>query len=157
MRTDDSLLDGASGAGREIDRRTIAKGVAWTVPVVIVATAAPAAAGSGNATPASLYVVGTNSGQSYSATLSFAGVTGTSTVTLRSLTVDGTDRLSVAAPVKDDITPSHTDFPFSFTSTKTSNNQSLALQFAVDGAADRTYSVTLVLKKNQTASTTTFA
>jgi hypothetical protein len=44
MRKDDGLLDGASGTGREIDRRTIAKGVAWTVPVVIVATAAPAAA-----------------------------------------------------------------------------------------------------------------
>jgi hypothetical protein len=44
MRKDDSLLDGASGTGREIDRRTIAKGVAWTVPAVIVATAAPAAA-----------------------------------------------------------------------------------------------------------------
>jgi hypothetical protein len=46
MRKDDGLLDGASGTGREIDRRTIAKGVAWTVPVVIVATAAPAAAAS---------------------------------------------------------------------------------------------------------------
>jgi hypothetical protein len=44
MRKDDGLLDGASGTGREIDRRTIAKGVAWTVPAVIVATAAPAAA-----------------------------------------------------------------------------------------------------------------
>lgn len=48
MRKEDGLLDGASGTGREIDRRTIAKGVAWTVPVVIVATAAPAAAASGS-------------------------------------------------------------------------------------------------------------
>jgi hypothetical protein len=46
MRKDDGLFDGAGGTGREIDRRTIAKGVAWTVPVVIVATAAPAAAAS---------------------------------------------------------------------------------------------------------------
>jgi hypothetical protein len=50
MRKDEGLLDGASGTGREIDRRTIAKGVAWTVPVVIVATAAPAAAASGGVT-----------------------------------------------------------------------------------------------------------
>lgn len=54
MRKDDGLLDGASGTGREIDRRTIAKGVAWSVPVVIVATAAPAAAASGHITMTSL-------------------------------------------------------------------------------------------------------
>jgi hypothetical protein len=50
MRKDDGLFEGAGGNGREIDRRTIAKGVAWTVPVVIVATAAPAAAASGDVT-----------------------------------------------------------------------------------------------------------
>jgi hypothetical protein len=47
MHKDNGLLDGVTGTGREINRRTIAKGVAWTVPVVIVATAAPAAAASG--------------------------------------------------------------------------------------------------------------
>lgn len=50
MFKDDARLMQAAGAGREIDRRTIAKGVAWTVPVVIVATAAPAAAASGAVT-----------------------------------------------------------------------------------------------------------
>lgn len=49
MLRDDALLnESAAPTAREIDRRTIAKGVAWTVPVVIVATAAPAAAGSAN-------------------------------------------------------------------------------------------------------------
>lgn len=43
----DDARDGSVTAPREIDRRTIAKGVAWTVPVVIVATAAPAVAASG--------------------------------------------------------------------------------------------------------------
>ena len=46
MHKDDARLDESATATREIDRRTIAKGVAWTVPVVIVATAAPAAAAS---------------------------------------------------------------------------------------------------------------
>ena len=50
MFKDDARLTQTAGEGREIDRRTIAKGVAWTVPVVIVATAAPAAAASGAVT-----------------------------------------------------------------------------------------------------------
>ena len=50
MFRDDARLNEVVGEGREIDRRTIAKGVAWTVPVVIVATAAPAAAASGAVT-----------------------------------------------------------------------------------------------------------
>jgi len=48
MHNDDALVDEAAAQTRQIDRRTIAKGVAWTVPVVIVATAAPAAAASGS-------------------------------------------------------------------------------------------------------------
>jgi hypothetical protein len=46
MRKDEVVPEG-TGTAREIDRRTVAKGVAWTVPAVIVATAAPAAATSG--------------------------------------------------------------------------------------------------------------
>ena len=48
MHRDDLTIEKSAPAAREIDRRTIAKGVAWTVPVVIVATAAPAAAASGD-------------------------------------------------------------------------------------------------------------
>lgn len=44
MFKDEVRLDENPGERRQLDRRTIAKGVAWTVPVVIVATAAPAAA-----------------------------------------------------------------------------------------------------------------
>jgi hypothetical protein len=50
MHRDDLTIDKSVEGAREIDRRTIPKGVAWTVPVVIVATAAPAAAASGNVT-----------------------------------------------------------------------------------------------------------
>ncbi|SER72974.1 hypothetical protein SAMN05216199_1013 [Pedococcus cremeus] len=48
MHRDDLTVEKSTTGAREIDRRTIAKGVAWTVPVVIVATAAPAAAASGS-------------------------------------------------------------------------------------------------------------
>jgi hypothetical protein len=46
MRKDQAWLEEVAGRGPAIDRRTVAKGVAWSVPVVIVATAAPAAAAS---------------------------------------------------------------------------------------------------------------
>lgn len=46
MFKDDTRVDESAAQARGIDRRTVAKGVAWTVPVVIVATAAPAAAAS---------------------------------------------------------------------------------------------------------------
>lgn len=45
MRRDDNV-DAGGSAPREVSRRTIAKGAAWSVPVVIMATAAPAAASS---------------------------------------------------------------------------------------------------------------
>ncbi|WP_156399909.1 hypothetical protein [Phycicoccus sp. Soil748] len=48
MFKDESAAEKSAPGGREIDRRAITKGVAWTVPVVIVATAAPAAAASGS-------------------------------------------------------------------------------------------------------------
>jgi hypothetical protein len=47
MRKDDAVTAEGTGSAREIDRRTVAKGVAWSVPAIIVATAAPAAAASG--------------------------------------------------------------------------------------------------------------
>lgn len=50
----DARLDESTEGAREIDRRTIAKGVAWSVPVVLVATAAPAAATSRMAVSAGL-------------------------------------------------------------------------------------------------------
>jgi hypothetical protein len=46
MLNDVATPEGADAGPREINRRTIAKGVAWTVPVIVMATAAPAAAAS---------------------------------------------------------------------------------------------------------------
>ncbi|MGO4340865.1 hypothetical protein [Pedococcus sp. 2YAF34] len=68
-KEDPTVKQPASGA-REIDRRTIAKGVAWTVPVVIVATAAPAAAASGVPTTTFISSGGQGSGWSLSLTVS---------------------------------------------------------------------------------------
>jgi hypothetical protein len=84
MRKDDGLLDGAGGTGREIDRRTIAKGVAWTVPVVVVATAAPAAAGSGDLHLAAAATLGNPDGNNHEIhfTAYSHGVAGTVQITV---------------------------------------------------------------------------
>ena len=93
MLRDDALLnESAAPSAREIDRRTIAKGVAWTVPVVIVATAAPAAAGSVNPSPTTMFVssTGHQNGLSVKAnfTLFFNG-SPSSTVVITSVTSTG--------------------------------------------------------------------
>src|SRR6476659_11069712 len=91
MHKDDALIDEAAAQAREIDRRTIAKGVAWTVPVVIVATAAPAAAGSANpSTTTFVSATGRQNGLSVNAnfTLFFSG-SPSSTVVITSVTSTG--------------------------------------------------------------------
>jgi hypothetical protein len=85
MRKDDGLLDGASGTGREIDRRTIAKGVAWTVPVVIVATAAPAVAASVSDVSLGLTAGSSKNKRNLVATVNATGA-GTGSVSFDSLT-----------------------------------------------------------------------
>lgn len=84
MQRDDARLDGSATGMREIDRRTIAKGVAWTVPAVIVATAAPAAAGSMDVHLDSAAALGSASGiNDYQIMFGFQshGVTGTVSIT----------------------------------------------------------------------------
>lgn len=62
MHQDDACAQQWSAGTRAIDRRTIAKGVAWSVPVVIVATAAPAAATSNPVLPTAVTLVPGKSG-----------------------------------------------------------------------------------------------
>lgn len=58
----DAEVANFAGETREVSRRTIAKGVAWTVPAVIVATAAPAAAASGPVLPQGVTLTPGNKG-----------------------------------------------------------------------------------------------
>lgn len=62
MQGDDARGDESSVEPRQVSRRTIAKGVAWSVPVVIVATAAPAAATSNPVLPTAVTLVPGKSG-----------------------------------------------------------------------------------------------
>ena len=83
MHRDDLTVENSAPGAREVDRRTIAKGVAWTVPVVIVATAAPAAAGSMDVHLDPAAALGPVSNQDYKIVFTFRshGVTGTVAIT----------------------------------------------------------------------------
>ena len=76
---------------RKVERRTIIKAAAWTVPTIVVATASPAAAtasGTMAATSASAGPVGNNRDVDF--TVTFAGTSpGAHTVTFTSLTSPG--------------------------------------------------------------------
>jgi hypothetical protein len=84
MRKDEVVPQG-TGTVREIDRRTVAKGVAWTVPVVIVATAAPAAAASRDMhvePGANLGAASGQSGYEIEFTVTSHGIAGTLTMSI---------------------------------------------------------------------------
>lgn len=51
MFRDDARLDHAIAAAADVSRRTVNRGIAWSVPVVMAAVAAPAAGGSQPPTP----------------------------------------------------------------------------------------------------------
>lgn len=146
MLRDDALLnESAAPTAREIDRRTIAKGVAWTVPVVIVATAAPAAAGSAN--PSNTTFVsstGHQNGLSSNAnfTLFFTG-SASSTVEVTGLTSAGdtwtwpTGPLALSAGSKGSLKTTFTG------SRARSTAATVTITFKIDGGFAQTTEVTI--------------
>ena len=146
MLRDDALLnESAAPTAREIDRRTIAKGVAWTVPVVIVATAAPAAAGSANPSPTTFVSsTGHQNGLSVKAnfTLFFTG-SASSTVVITSVTSTGdtwtwpTGPLALSAGSKGQLKTT-------FTGSRTrSTAATVTITFKIDGGFEQTTTVTI--------------
>lgn len=100
---------GAVSAKPQVSRRTVALGAAWSVPVIMVATAAPAAAASGNANAtvsgAGSMVHGTS--QNYTLTVPFQ-LTGTvgaqATVTITSVTTETQSGTVPFTPVPQTVT-----------------------------------------------------
>lgn len=147
MLRDDALLnESAAPTAREIDRRTIAKGVAWTVPVVIVATAAPAAAGSTDPSSTTKFVssTGHQNGLSSNAnfTLFFTG-SASSTVEVTGLTSAGdtwtwpTGPLALSAGSKGQL-------KMTFTGSRTrSTAATVTITFKIDGGFAQTTEVTI--------------
>jgi hypothetical protein len=144
MRKDDGLLDGASGTGREIDRRTIAKGVAWTVPVVIVATAAPAAAASGDVHVQPAATAGGQNGRTMTFTFdSHLAVAGTVSITGVSDSSDWTS--TTAGPTAIGARPATAQLTLQRKNNKASSTTTVTFSFTPQGGQARTLSGPVVI------------
>jgi hypothetical protein len=131
-----------------VSRRTIALGAAWSVPVIVMATAAPAAAASGGGNRgAALATVTGEKGEAVGANrevtfiLSFASIVGSNTVSITS--IDGGGPWAVLPTATATVDATHTSVPFSLTRPDT-NNASLdvVVHYTVNGVA-HTVSVTV--------------
>jgi hypothetical protein len=129
-----------------VSRRTVALGAAWSVPVIIMATAAPAAAGSGvnNA------VLATSTGEKGEAVganrevtfvLSFGAIQGTNSVAITS--IDGGGPWTGLPTATATVDAAHPSVPFSLTRPDTNNSTlTVVVTYTVNGVA-HTVSVTI--------------
>jgi hypothetical protein len=120
-----------------VNRRTVALGAAWSVPVIVLATAAPAAAASGDDRSAVLATitgekgeaVGTNRQVSF--ILSFGSIVGSNSVKI--VSIDGGGPWAVLPTAAVTVDSAHPAAPFMLT--RPDNNASLdvVLHYTVNG------------------------
>jgi hypothetical protein len=144
MRRDDiRVQESVAERARPIDRRTVAKGVAWSVPAILVATAAPAAAAS--ATPPSVAFTST-SGTVDPATGAVAltlGLTSTADGQLRVMQLDGA--VVPGLPAVRAIATGANTLTLTATDARLTSARTVTLTYSVDnGASLRTVAVDLV-------------
>ena len=129
-----------------VSRRTVALGAAWSVPVIIMATAAPAAAGSvvnnavlATATGEKGEAVGPNREVTF--VLSFGAIQGTNSVAITA--IDGGGPWAALPTATVTVDAAHPAAPFSLSRVET-NNSTLAVvvHYTVNGVA-HTVSVTV--------------
>ena len=146
MHRDDASVDTLAEGVREIDRRTIAKGVAWTVPVVIVATAAPAAAASPVTTTTFVSAMGKYNGNSSTATftLFFSG-SSASKVTITGVGSPGETWMAWPATAQS-LVPSGTQLQLTFGANrpvKVNTAVTVTLTFKIDNGPEQQATVNL--------------
>jgi hypothetical protein len=142
MFKDDARLDESAVETREVSRRTIAKGVAWTVPAIIVATAAPAAAAS--APTVFVNATGQWNGKSGNVTftLFFTG-SSTSKVTITSVT-SSSGAWTKWPATEQDLTTSGTQLQLSFIAKAESTSATnVIIKFKIDGGSEQSANVKL--------------
>ena len=134
-------------AGPLVNRRTVALGAAWSVPVIVMATAAPAAAASVDNRRAVLATATGEKGEAVGANrqvtfiLSFASIVGSNSVVITS--IDGGGPWQVLPTATATVDATHTSVPFSVTRPDT-NNASLkvVVHYTLNGVP-HTVSVTV--------------
>ena len=134
MHRDDAAVDTLADGAREIDRRTIAKGVAWTVPVVIVATAAPAAAASQPSTPTVSFTQKAGSLNPATGTITFSlTLTSTGSGQIRFTLMEGASAQGL--PFVQPITAGSNTLSFAVTPTTAAAAKTVMLTYSVDDGA----------------------
>ncbi len=130
-----------------VNRRTVALGAAWSVPVIVMATPAPAAAGSVDNRRAVLATATGDRGEAVGANrqvtfvLSFASIVGSNSVAITS--IDGGGPWQVLPTQTATVDATHTSVPFSLTRPDTNNSSlKVVVHYTVNGSAD-TVSVTV--------------
>ncbi|MDF2094119.1 hypothetical protein P0Y31_17350 [Knoellia sp. 3-2P3] len=134
MHRDDAAVDTLADGAREIDRRTIAKGVAWTVPVVIVATAAPAAAASQPTFPTVSFTQKAGSLNPATGAVTFSlTLTSTGSGQIRFTLMDGASAQGL--PFVQAIAAGSNTLSFAVTPTTAATAKSVTLTYSVDNGA----------------------
>ena len=144
MDTQDTTVE--AGRGPLLSRRTVAIGAAWSVPVIIAATAAPAAAAS--VVPAE---VGTGTlvhttGSNYTLTLFFNLPAGSSEVVTITSVVAGTGQtLSTfgTVPQSQTVTTNAPDAIYSLTRNGQNSSTTAVVTYTVDGGLPQQLTLTI--------------
>lgn len=130
-----------------VNRRTVALGAAWSVPVIIMATAAPAAAGSGVINNAVLATATGEKGEAVGANrevtivLSFGAIVGTNSVAITS--IDGGGPWTGLPTANATVDAAHPSVPFLLTRPDTNNSTlTVVVTYTVNGVTN-TVSVTI--------------
>ena len=130
-----------------VNRRTVALGAAWSVPVIVLATAAPAAAGSTESRGAVLATITGEKGEAVGSNrkvtfiLSFGSIVGSNSVAITS--IDGGGPWAVLPTAAATIDATHTSAPFSLTRPDTNNSTlTVVVHYTVNGVP-HTVSVTV--------------
>jgi hypothetical protein len=124
-----------------VNRRTVALGAAWSVPVIVMATAAPAAAASGVGNRSALLATATGEkgeavglNRQVSFILSFGSIVGSNSVAITS--IDGGGPWAGVPTAAVTIDAAHTSAPFSVTRPDTDNSTlTVLVHYTVNGVA----------------------
>jgi hypothetical protein len=131
MRKDESQLNDAFSDAVEMDRRTVNRAMAWSVPVVMAAVAAPAATGSSHAEIASASGSQPTKGGPVTFTFTFKNISGTNAIGFSSISGSGWGALPTGQTWT--VTPTATTVTFQIARTNSGNVGTVTVTLTVNG------------------------
>lgn len=144
MDTQDTTVE--AGRGPLVSRRTVAIGAAWSVPVIIAATAAPAAAASVVPAQSATGTLVHGTGKNYTLTLFFNLPAGSQeVVTITSVVAGSGKTLSTFGPVSQSqtVTSEAPDAVYALTRTGDNLATTAVVTYTVDGGQPQQLTLTI--------------